>query len=80
MALVAQLRVELHCHTIHSYDGHIEFDGLVRAAKGQLDVWCASPIMTPSKVRSNFGGEVQRAALISKSSSGKNERWRMAAT
>jgi len=40
MALVAQLRVELHCHTIHSYDGHIEFDGLVRAAKGQLDVVC----------------------------------------
>jgi predicted metal-dependent phosphoesterase TrpH len=34
------LRVELHCHTVHSYDGHIEFDGLVRAANGQLDVVC----------------------------------------
>jgi predicted metal-dependent phosphoesterase TrpH len=35
-----QLRVELHCHTVYSHDGHIEFDGLMRAAKGKLDVVC----------------------------------------
>ncbi len=41
MGAKTQLRVELHCHTVHSYDGHIEFEGLVRAAKGrQLDVIC----------------------------------------
>jgi predicted metal-dependent phosphoesterase TrpH len=35
------MRVELHCHTIYSHDGHIELDGLVRAAKGKkLDVVC----------------------------------------
>jgi len=40
MAPLKQLRVELHCHTIYSHDGHIEFDGLVRAAKGRLDAVC----------------------------------------
>jgi predicted metal-dependent phosphoesterase TrpH len=41
MAPVNQLRVELHCHTVHSFDGHIEFDGLVRAARlKKLDVIC----------------------------------------
>src|SRR5580700_8025052 len=40
MAPVKQLRVELHCHTVHSLDGHIEFDGLMRAARGKLDVVC----------------------------------------
>ena len=40
MAQLTQLRVEPHCHTIYSHDGHIEFDGLVRAAKGKLDVVC----------------------------------------
>jgi len=40
MGSIKQLRVELHCHTVHSHDGHIEFDGLVRAAKGKLDVVC----------------------------------------
>jgi predicted metal-dependent phosphoesterase TrpH len=35
-----RLRVELHCHTIFSYDGHIDFDGLLRAATGRLDVVC----------------------------------------
>jgi predicted metal-dependent phosphoesterase TrpH len=35
------MRAELHCHTIFSHDGHIEFDGLVRAAKTKkLDVVC----------------------------------------
>jgi predicted metal-dependent phosphoesterase TrpH len=40
MGSIEQLRVELHCHTVYSHDGHIEFDGLVRAAKGKLDVVC----------------------------------------
>src|SRR5260370_24099974 len=40
MPSITQLRVELHCHTVYSHDGHIEFDGLVRAAKGKLDVVC----------------------------------------
>jgi len=41
MGPVAQLCVELHCHTVFSYDGHIEFDGLVTAARRhQLDVIC----------------------------------------
>jgi predicted metal-dependent phosphoesterase TrpH len=40
MPVKTQLRVELHCHTVYSYDGHIEFDGLVRAAKRRLDVVC----------------------------------------
>jgi len=40
MALVKQMHAELHCHTVYSHDGHIEFDGLVRAAKGKLDVVC----------------------------------------
>jgi len=40
MAQLTQLRVELHCHTVYSHDGHIEFGGLVRAAKGHLDVVC----------------------------------------
>jgi predicted metal-dependent phosphoesterase TrpH len=40
MAAITQLRVELHCHTVYSYDGHIEFDGLLRAAQGRLDVVC----------------------------------------
>lgn len=41
MASMNQMRVELHCHTIYSHDGHIEFDGLVRAAaRGKLDVVC----------------------------------------
>src|SRR5579864_5593044 len=40
MAPVKQMRAELHCHTVYSHDGHIEFDGLVRAAKGKLDVVC----------------------------------------
>jgi predicted metal-dependent phosphoesterase TrpH len=41
MARLTQLRVELHCHTVYSHDGHIEFDGLVSAAKGKkLDVVC----------------------------------------
>ncbi|HUO17211.1 MAG TPA: PHP domain-containing protein [Verrucomicrobiae bacterium] len=35
-----QLRVELHCHTVYSHDGHIEFDGLVRTARHRLDVIC----------------------------------------
>ena len=35
------MRVEFHCHTIYSYDGHIEFSGLVRAARARrLDVLC----------------------------------------
>jgi len=40
MAQISQLRVELHCHTVYSYDGHIEFDGLLRTAKGRLDAIC----------------------------------------
>lgn len=41
MNSTAQLRVELHCHTRYSHDGHIEFPGLVRAAKARgLDVIC----------------------------------------
>lgn len=36
----AQLRVELHCHTVYSHDGHIEFDGLARAARRKLDIIC----------------------------------------
>jgi predicted metal-dependent phosphoesterase TrpH len=40
MRSISELRVELHCHTVHSQDGHIEFDGLVRATKGKLDVVC----------------------------------------
>jgi predicted metal-dependent phosphoesterase TrpH len=41
MAPQTQMRVELHCHTVFSYDGHIEFEGLVRAAKiRKLDVVC----------------------------------------
>jgi predicted metal-dependent phosphoesterase TrpH len=40
MTSIKQLRVELHCHTVYSHDGHIEFDGLMRAAKGRLDVVC----------------------------------------
>jgi predicted metal-dependent phosphoesterase TrpH len=38
---ITQLRAELHCHTVYSYDGHIEFDGLVMAAQRlRLDVIC----------------------------------------
>jgi predicted metal-dependent phosphoesterase TrpH len=40
MGSIRQLRVELHCHTVYSHDGHIEFEGLIRAAKGKLDVVC----------------------------------------
>jgi predicted metal-dependent phosphoesterase TrpH len=40
MPSISQLRVELHCHTIYSHDGHIEFDGLLRTARGKLDVVC----------------------------------------
>jgi predicted metal-dependent phosphoesterase TrpH len=40
MSSPKQLRVELHSHTVYSHDGHIEFDGLLRAAKGKLDVVC----------------------------------------
>jgi predicted metal-dependent phosphoesterase TrpH len=40
MTSIKQFRVELHCHTVYSHDGHIEFDGLMRAAKGRLDVVC----------------------------------------
>jgi predicted metal-dependent phosphoesterase TrpH len=40
MGSMKQLRVELHCHTVYSHDGHIEFDGLMRAARGKLDVVC----------------------------------------
>jgi predicted metal-dependent phosphoesterase TrpH len=40
MSSMSQLRVELHCHTIYSHDGHIEFEGLVRAARRKLDVVC----------------------------------------
>jgi predicted metal-dependent phosphoesterase TrpH len=40
MGSVAQLRVELHCHTVYSHDGHIEFEGLLKAAEGRLDVIC----------------------------------------
>ena len=43
MAQPTQMRVELHCHTIFSHDGHIEFDGLVRAAASKnLDVVCVT--------------------------------------
>ncbi len=66
MAALEQLRVELHCHTVYSHDGHIEFDGLVRAAKGKLDVVCitdhdtiegAREFQKSSKAR-NYGFEV----------------------
>lgn len=66
MAALGQLRVELHCHTVYSHDGHIEFDGLVRAAKGKLDVVCitdhdtiegAREFQKRSKAR-NYGFEV----------------------
>jgi predicted metal-dependent phosphoesterase TrpH len=41
MKPITELRVELHCHTVHSYDGHIEFGGLMRAAKARrLDIVC----------------------------------------
>jgi len=40
MVSITQLRVELHCHTVYSHDGHIEFNGLMRKAKGSLDVVC----------------------------------------
>jgi predicted metal-dependent phosphoesterase TrpH len=40
MTTGSELRVELHCHTVYSHDGHIEFDGLVRAAQRKLDVLC----------------------------------------
>lgn len=40
MASITQLRVEFHCHTVYSHDGHIEFNGLMRMAKGRLDVIC----------------------------------------
>jgi len=40
MASKNQLRVELHCHTIYSHDGHIEFDGLLRTVRRKLDVVC----------------------------------------
>jgi predicted metal-dependent phosphoesterase TrpH len=40
MTQLTQLRVELHCHTVYSHDGHIEFDGLLRTVKGKLDVVC----------------------------------------
>ncbi|HEX7120548.1 MAG TPA: PHP domain-containing protein [Longimicrobiales bacterium] len=33
MATPPALRIELHCHTVASSDGHITFDGLVRTAK-----------------------------------------------
>ncbi|HEX6938349.1 MAG TPA: PHP domain-containing protein [Longimicrobiales bacterium] len=33
MATPRTLRVELHCHTVHSHDGHITYDGLVRTAR-----------------------------------------------
>lgn len=33
MATPRTLRVELHCHTVASHDGHITFDGLVRVAR-----------------------------------------------
>ena len=33
MAAPRTLRVELHCHTVASHDGHITFDGLVRVAR-----------------------------------------------
>jgi predicted metal-dependent phosphoesterase TrpH len=36
-----QLRIEMHCHTVFSHDGVIQFGGMVRAAaKGTLDVIC----------------------------------------
>lgn len=37
---MAKLRVELHCHTVYSPDGQIEFDALLAAARGRLDVIC----------------------------------------
>src|SRR5690606_32112856 len=33
MSTPRTLRVELHCHTVASPDGHITFDGLVRTAR-----------------------------------------------
>jgi len=37
----SQLRVELHCHTVYSHDGHIDFNGLLAAAaQHRLDVIC----------------------------------------
>lgn len=33
MAPPSTLRIELHCHTVASHDGHITFDGLVRVAR-----------------------------------------------
>jgi hypothetical protein len=41
MSLESQLRVEMHCHTVYSHDGHIEFnDLLAAAARHRLDVIC----------------------------------------
>jgi hypothetical protein len=41
MRALTPLRAELHCHTVYSYDGHIEFEGLVTSARRrQLDVIC----------------------------------------
>jgi hypothetical protein len=59
MRPVSQLRVELHCHTIYSHDGHIEFDGLLKvAAQHQLDVICITDHDTIEGAR-----EFQRTAI-----------------
>lgn len=34
------LRVELHCHTIYSHDGHIRFETLLATALGRVDLVC----------------------------------------
>jgi predicted metal-dependent phosphoesterase TrpH len=63
MAPVKHLRVELHCHTVYSHDGHIEFDGLVRAAKGKVDVVCITDHDTIEGAL-----EFQRRSVASKAS------------
>ena len=41
--LMSTLRVEMHCHTHHSHDGVITFDGLVRIARRRsLDAICVT--------------------------------------
>ncbi len=41
MSAKSQLRVEMHCHTVFSHDGHIDFNGLLAAAaRHRLDVIC----------------------------------------
>jgi hypothetical protein len=60
----SQLRVELHCHTIYSHDGHIKFEGLLTAAeRWQLDVICITDHDTIEGAR-----EFQRRAIAQQTS------------